>query len=268
MAAADVSASSLVGAYYRGLCEWLADTHEVIPFAYDWRTLDRRQCGPAGHRGGERTGSQREPVRFVAHGMGGLVVRQMIKDAPDLWERVCAHEGGRFVMLGTPNRGSHAMVDALLGTASTVQQLAMLDVDRGLAGVLDVIQGFPGMLELLPLTDGGRFFERATWDQMHAQCGQGASPRPRWADTGTSNTGRPAVEQIPHADRVLYVAGSSPQTVTVSRESMAASSSQATTEGDGRVTYESGRLPGVPTWYLDAEHGDLPATEAGLPRDP
>ncbi len=264
VAAADVSASSLVGAYYRGLCEWLADTHEVIPFAYDWRRSIVDSAARLATAVESALGRSAVPVRLVAHGMGGLVVRQMIKDAPELWERLCAHEGGRLVMLGTPNHGTHATVDALLGTASTVQQLAMLDLDRGLAGVLGVIQDFPGILELLPLAEGGRFFERATWDQMHAQCGQGALP-----DAGLLARARATLgslpEQLPHAERVLYVAGSSPQTVTGFEGVDGRIVLQATSEGDGRVTYESGRLPGVQTWYLDAEHGDLPATEAGYP---
>jgi hypothetical protein len=33
----------------------------------------------------------------------------------------------------------------------------------------------------------------------------------------------------------------------------------ATARGDGRVTWDSGIPPGVPTWYMDVEHGDMPA---------
>ena len=35
--AKDIHAVSLIGGYYRKLCEYLANSHEVIPFAYDWR---------------------------------------------------------------------------------------------------------------------------------------------------------------------------------------------------------------------------------------
>ena len=38
-----------------------------------------------------------------------------------------------------------------------------------------------------------------------------------------------------------------------------------TTEGDGRVTYASGRLPGVRTWYMEAVHGDLASHRPGIP---
>ena len=39
---------------------------------------------------------------------------------------------------------------------------------------------------------------------------------------------------------------------------------ECTTEGDGRVTYESGRLQGVRTWYMEASHGDLASHQPGF----
>jgi len=255
----------LIGQYYRGLCEYLADTHQVHPFAYDWRrdiATSAADLAEAMSAALDRHPDQ--PVRFVAHSMGGLVVRRMIKDAPQLWDRVCAREGGRFVMLGTPNRGSHSMVDALLGTAGTVQQLAMLDLTRGLAGVLDIIQDFPGVLTLLPLAEDGRWFARNTWDQIRAAAGQGARPDPALLSRARSTlAGLP--EQIPHAERVLYVAGNAPQTVIGAEVVEGQIVLSVTSEGDGKVTWASGRLPGVLTWYLDAEHGDLPAVESAFP---
>ena len=62
------------------------------------------------------------PVRFIAHGMGGLVVRRFIADHDDMWDEICARPGSRFVMLGTRNRGSYSMVESLLGAATTVRQ--------------------------------------------------------------------------------------------------------------------------------------------------
>ncbi|MDT0551224.1 esterase/lipase family protein, partial [Streptomyces lonegramiae] len=118
---ADVTAENvrpvaLVGDGYRELCEFLQNTHEVIPFAYDWR----RSVTAAAHlliveleNALRRT---QQPVRIIAHSMGGLVVRAMIAQAPDLWDRICKRDGGRLIMLGTPNRGSYDIVESLLGT--------------------------------------------------------------------------------------------------------------------------------------------------------
>ena len=264
IAAPNVRASSLVGEYYRPLCEALSDTHEVVPFAYDWRRSIADSAAALAAAVGDALARSNQPVRLVAHSMGGLVVRQMIKDSPAVWERICEREGGRCVMLGTPNRGSHSMVEALLGTAGTVQQLAMLDVAHGLDGILDIVQSFPGILQLLPLADDGRYFRRNTWDELRAQSGQGARPDPGLLTQAQATlAGLP--EQLPHAGRVVYIAGQAAQTVNGVEVIEGRVVLRATTEGDGRVTYESGRLPGVLTWYLDAEHGDLAASPAGHP---
>ena len=69
---------------------------------------------------------------------------------------------------------------------------------------------------------------------------------------------------FPHSDRVHYVAGTSPRTVTGVEIVDGRVVLQCTTEGDGRVTYESGRLPGVRTWYMEAVHGDLASHEPGF----
>ncbi len=255
----------LIGQFYRALCEYLADTHIVHPFAYDWRrdiTLSAKLL--AAEVGDALDRFPDQPVRLVAHSMGGLVVRKMIADHPQLWDRICARDGGRFLMLGTPNRGSHSMVDALLGTDSTVQQLAMLDLTRGLGGVIDIVQDFPGVLTLLPLAEEGRWFKRNTWDAIRAGAGQGARPDPALLTRARSVlSGLP--EQIPHAERVLYVAGNAPQTVIGAEVVEGQIVLSVTPDGDGRVTWESGRLPGVLTWYMDATHGDLPAEAAAFP---
>ena len=79
-------------------------------------------------------------------------------------------------MLGTPNRGSHDIVEALLGTAATVQQLALLDLDaRHRPRSSDIVAKFPGVLELLPDQ------ERRT-----------TSMRPTGGNTAHSATGRPS----------------------------------------------------------------------------
>lgn len=50
----------------------------------------------------------KEKIHFVAHSMGGIVVRQLFHDYPEIQERV-----GRVVMLGTPNQGCEVAEVAL-----------------------------------------------------------------------------------------------------------------------------------------------------------
>ncbi len=148
--AANVRPVALVGDGYRELCESLANSHEVIPFAYDWR---RSVTDAARLLAGEVESAltrTRQPVRIVAHSMGGLVVRAMIAEQPGLWDRICERDGARLVLLGTPNRGSYDIVEALLGTATSIQQLALLDLEHDTAAIVDIVAKFPGLLELLP----------------------------------------------------------------------------------------------------------------------
>ncbi len=164
---------ALVGDGYRELCEFLQDSHEVIPFAYDWRRSVADAARLLAVEVENALRRTRQPVRIVAHGMGGLVVRAMIAAQPDLWDRMCARDGARLVMLGTPNRGSHDIVEALLGTSATVQQLALLDLAHDKADIAAHRGEVPGRA-------------RAAARQRAA-----TSNHPNGAGTGTSATSRP-----------------------------------------------------------------------------
>ncbi len=186
IASKDVQPVALIGDYYRRLCEHLSNSHEVIPFAYDWRKSIDDSAKLLASEVEKALARTKEPVRILAHSMGGLVTRRMIKNRPELWEQICARDGGRFLMLGTPNRGSHAMVEALLGTATTIQQLALLDLTHNRREVVGIIASFPGMLELLPRKDG--FFAKKTGRISQSRLPTSArpqricsrTPRPRW----------------------------------------------------------------------------------------
>jgi CHAT domain-containing protein len=258
----DVQPMALIGDYYRRLCERLADTHEVIPFAYDWRKSIDDSAKLLAVEVEKTLARTKEPVRILAHSMGGLVTRRMIKARPDLWDAVCAREGGRFVMLGTPNRGSQTIVEALLGIATTIQHLALLDLSHNTKQVVGIISGFPGVLELLPREE--RFFVQKTWNDLAKACKNGSSPSANILTAANATMSELPLE-LPHSDRVLYVAGASLRTVKDFEIRNGKIVLQATTEGDGRVTYESGRLPGVATWYMEAEHGDLANHEEAFP---
>ena len=79
-------------------------------------------------------------------------------------------------MLGTPNQGSHVMVEMLLGKGDAVRKLAMLDGRHDLQQVLDLITGFRGALQLLPrpnFTDGGTpfndYLQKKIWEDLRPQ---------------------------------------------------------------------------------------------------
>lgn len=253
--APNVTVSGLVSTYYRSLCDYLADSHEVIPFGYDWRRSIKQASSELAEEVRKVAGRTAQPIRFIAHSMGGLVVRRFIKDNPDLWETVCKREGARFLMLGTPNRGSFDMVESLAGMAKTVRQLALLDVEHSLSEIVAFVAAYPGALELLP-QDQWEYFTDTAWARLRSHTESNVQIKSQ-ALQAAKATLADLPEQIPHAGCVRYVAGWAPRTVCgVSIES-GRLSFQATTAGDGRVTYKAGLLPDIPVWYVDAEHGDL-----------
>ncbi|MBU4262870.1 MAG: CHAT domain-containing protein [Proteobacteria bacterium] len=266
----NIKATGLLGEYYDSLCKYLADTHEVLPFAYDWRKSIREAAAGLGKEVGKVLKRTSQPVRFIAHGMGGLVVRRFIADHGDLWEQVCARPGSRFVMLGTPNRGTHAMVETLLGAANTVRRLALLDPGHDLQRVMDIISGFPGALELLPQQESKEpsfnWYTDTAWQELKkANENCGALPAAELLANAQS-----AVAELPadiaHADRVVYVAGSAAMTPCGAHiDEHGRIMLSSTDAGDGRVTHEAGKLPGVATWYMAAEHGELADHKPAFP---
>lgn len=264
LGADDVRPTALLGDGYRELCEYLQQSYEVVVHPYDWRrSIAETAVQLAGEIATAMTRT-REPVRIIAHGAGGLVVRAMITARPQVWEQLCERSGTVLIQLGTPNRGSYDTVEILLGTAASVQQLALLDGERDTAQIADILARFPGVLESLP--DKDDYFTAATWKGYQSQLDTAAVPDAAALDTARATLdGLSATAgRIPHPERVHYVAGTAPHTVAGVELRGGRVVLSVTSEGDGRVTYESGRLPDVPMWYMAAAHGDLAAHRPGF----
>ncbi len=146
-----IETDDLFARTYGKLCSELSRSHRVERFAYDWRQpLDVLA---------ERLGSfldkllkdnPKQPVRLLAHSMGGLLVRACIHQRRPVMDELMSRRGAQLVMLGTPHQGAHSMVENLIGKGDTLRTLAVLDIEHGLQQVLDLVAGFRGALQLLP----------------------------------------------------------------------------------------------------------------------
>ncbi len=286
----DVEAEKLFSMFYGKLCQHLAQSHRVEPFAYDWR----QPLDVLAERFGEFLDrllkSTTQPVRLLAHSMGGLVVRACIHKRRPVMDALMARDGARFVMLGTPNQGAYSMVENLLGKGSTLRSLVRLDAKHDMQQVLDLVAGFRGPLALLPKPgfvdtfqsepEGGELhtLEQAnTWAAFKpkvcdAWFGDGRCATPAqdvldaaswlWQQDGLA---RPALPPA-YASRSAYVYGQAPNTPCGIRELGGKLKMVGTTRGDGTVSWESGRIEHVDSsYYMPAEHGDLPSTEEYFP---
>jgi hypothetical protein len=147
-------------------------------FAYDWRrplketAVELATCLKALL---QETAASGQPVRLLAHGMGGLLVRALVKTEEPLWNELMGRSGARFVMLGTPNQGSHQMVETLLGKSDLIRKLTRIDSSHSMQQILTIVAGFPGLLQLLPkpgfreagdVQQRDDYFQEGVWQEL------------------------------------------------------------------------------------------------------
>lgn len=271
-----VASRDPIKTYFWDLCRYMSRTHKVIPFGYDWRLSILEQ----GHKDTVRKLGQvvetelnrtDKPIRFLAHSMGGLVVRALFHARPDLWARIKQRPGSRFVMLGTPNGGAFSMMHTLLGRASAIRKLELADIKHDLPELLEIVAGMHGALQLLPSNDNGRYLTDAFWDQLHSLHGQDwVKPTRSALEIARAGHKALAAHQF-DPDLTCYVAGfgteNTPSSVRLDPTAEGANRIRffATPEGDGTVTWATGIPQGVPTWYVNAIHGDMPRTKSAYP---
>ncbi|MBI1398371.1 MAG: CHAT domain-containing protein [Betaproteobacteria bacterium] len=291
----DVVAEKLFDRSYGDLATHLLASHRVERFPYDWRKPVSAAADALADRVQallDATRDSKVPIRFLAHSMGGLVVRTMIARRPDLWDAVNARDGCRFVMLGTPNQGSHSMVATLLGKDDTVRRLArFVDMRHDLQELLDIIKEFRGALQLLPrpgfVDVAGQdcqepdYYADGVWEALRPLnrdfwFGNGVVGIPSPAALGEAAgiwAGAPdlAGARLPgkHGDRIVYVCGVAPRTPCGVDRTGGRLRMLACAEGDGTVTWRSGLIAGLEegrnVYFMRAEHGALADTEEAFP---
>lgn len=269
----NIAPVGLVDQFYGPLVEFLARSHQVEIFPYDWRFSVRKAAArlavtlePLVSQA-ERSG---QPLRLVAHSMGGLVVRSMIADGgagSALWKRITRLPGARFLMLGTPNLGSYEAVRWLTGFNPTQAKLALLDITQSTDQIINLVSRYPGLLELLPFApDDPDFADPSRWQALRQELGA------RWDTAQVADlqeagaTWKFLKAAAPDPRFMAYVAGCQPATVidyqltpgeVLFRPDLKRIEFVATREGDGTVPWSSGRLPGVPLWYVDNTAHDM-----------
>ncbi len=286
----NVEAEKLFGMIYGDLAEHLAATHRALRFPYDWRQPLDVLAERLGEYLDQVLKETTQPVRLLAHSMGGLVVRACIHKRRSVMDGLMKRDGARFVMLGTPNQGAYSMVENLLGKGGTLRKLVRTDVKHDLQDILDIVSGFRGALQLLPKPgfvdtfqgdpEGGEshdFQDAQTWPAFKRQVrdfwfgdGRVGTPSQAVLDEGSwlwkqDGSARPALPPD-YETKSIYVYGVAPTTpcgIRVVREGDEAGRMKmvGTPSGDGTVTWESGRIDHVGShYYMPVEHGDLPST--------
>jgi CHAT domain-containing protein len=279
--AANVFAEDLFERFYGDLADYLAQTHTVMRCPYDWRLpLEQGVQALAAKINQALAENPGQSVSLVAHSLGGLVARTLQREMSEVWRQLVA-SGGRLVMLGTPNNGAHQTVHALLGKDESVRMLATIDLEHDLQEIVDIVGAFPGALALLPrpgFADSGgetkiasaEYYDAATWQDLKDRNADrwygdkiGALPASGLL-TATQSVWNALLPDNTIADpeRVVYVFGQSDKTPCgVQRSADGGLNLLFTADGDGTVTWASGRLdnldPDARCWLMPVAHGDL-----------
>jgi hypothetical protein len=212
-----------------------------VLYDYDWR-LGVDQLGAAL---AERIRSEPvDRIMIVAHSMGGLVSRAALAQ-PGM------SNVERLVLLGTPNFGSFAPLQALRGTYAVVRKIARL-ASRGspesLAG--KIFNTFPSLYHMLPsgqCNGSADLFDPAAWPR--------SGPRPNRA---LLRDARDIQSKLVQADeRISVVVGVGQETVTAVVKRKDDFVYTITRHGDGTVPAVSAGLPGARNHYTLAAHSDL-----------
>jgi len=269
----NVQPQALVAFAYADLVEYLSATHEVIPFPYDWRLSILDEANRLAGTIEAKLKETDQPIRIIAHSMGGLVTRAMLGLRPNVWKEMRKRDGARFIMLGTPNGGSYQIPRLILGQEKTLRMLAAVDIRNSARELLEVISRFPGVLGLLPMEEEPwNFLETNTWDKFPNPGGhEWVKPLQKNLEIAKELHALLQAEKgrIADDDPILYVAGYAPGApVSLDIDENNEVIIRGTNQGDGTVPWESGILPELRagrTYYLNASHGDLANTKESFP---
>lgn len=263
-----LSAHSLIKTSYGNLGEKLSKTYDIVTFQFDWRMPLKKSAADFKDKIEELLGHQ-QPIKIVAHSMGGVLVRDFIVYHRTTWQKLNSSIGFRAVFLGSPLGGSYRIPYVLFGKDSLIKLLGKIDIKHSTKELLEVFCNFPGILNLLPISAESRhdFSDRRLWESMRAACGDESWPIPSQRILDEFGEHQKAVlESLDGIDysNITYIAGqSSKKSFTVSNLEVKDGELvfYATNAGDESVTWASGIPKDIhdknQLYYANVTHGGL-----------
>jgi hypothetical protein len=230
----------LLFSYARLKLKLQIDGCDVDFYSYDWR-LGVDELGARLAACIARSG---RPVTLVAHSMGALVARMAMRALPKRLVR-------RLVMLGAPNQGSFAPVQALRGTYPFVRKMSALDPKHSPEFLAEqVFRTFPGLYHMLPQRR-----PRTGIDLLDPRCwpADGPAPNARLLSQVSAVRARLA----PVDPRMIHIIGVNQETVVSLRCGAGGFEYAMDRNGDGTVPLALAKLPKLKAYFVDESHANL-----------
>ncbi len=236
-----VALGAVLYSYLRLKLHLRAAGFAAVLYDYDWRL----GIDGLGRAFADRVKAESmDSVMIVAHSMGGLVSRAALA-LPGM-EKVA-----RLVLLGTPNYGSFAPVQALRGTYAVVRKIARLvKTSSAESMAADIFNTFPSLYQMLPVASrqgGPDLLAGAEWPN--------SDPRPRPELLAQARAVHDCL--APADERTAVIVGVGEETVTAVARRNDEFVYTVTRHGDGTVPAVSAELPGARVHYARVAHSDL-----------
>ncbi len=267
----DIKTSAIVKTSYKKLGDALSQDYDVVTFAFDWR-LSSKQAAALLEEKVKKLLSHNQPIKIVAHSLGGVVVRDFMAFHLATWRQLNESQGFRLLFLGTPLMGSYRIINVLMGEDDIINKLSKLDLLHSKRRLLKLFSSFPGILGLLPLTKEGLndFANESVWTNMAQAMDEADWPVPK-SQTGLSEFGQYRNSVLSAMDALdfrnaVYIAGQDKQTpcgyrIDVHNENSRELVLLSTAEGDQSVTWND-NIPASMirennVYYVNHTHGAL-----------
>jgi len=264
-------ASSLIGTAYHKLARNLQKNYDVVAFPFDWRVTIEYSADLL-HSKLKDLLKYKQPVKIIAHSMGGLVMREILinKIYKNTLDQLKEKEGFRMVFLGTPFGGSFRIINVLFGQDGIIKKLGRLDLTNDTAELINIFKEFPGLLGLLPISEvNGKGFEsKESWQEMVKYYSGEVKPIPSVDKLkGFAKYRTSILNSKVDFDRAVYIAGIDKATPLGYKIEDGKLIFLSTSEGDQSVTWATGipkeLIENGNVYYANATHGAL-ANDEGL----
>ncbi|WP_192350630.1 CHAT domain-containing protein [Algoriphagus sp. Y33] len=263
-----LSALSLIKTSYKNLGERLSGTYDVVTFYFDWRK-PLKDAAATFEMKIRKLLAKNQPIKIVAHSMGGVLVRDFMVYHDTTWQKLNKSVGFRGIFLGSPLGGSFRIPYVLFGKDSIIKLLGKIDIKHSTKELLQIFCNFPGILNLLPIDNGGKydFADRKLWERMRTAFGDEDWPIPSKEILEEFGSHRQRIwdgfRSIDFSN-FTYIAGQSgKKSFTISNMEIENGELvfYATNQGDESVTWASG-IPKTmedrnQVYYANVTHGSL-----------